>query len=190
MSDLPIDEGFKRINRYFSVLEILKQKKAKFIVHQKILKHIVSQLLPVIVGEERYAINPVKYHTYAILPKKKQHYVIASRQVGKSTAILMATVALLCVADGHSVASCLCVFYVHSRTAAMRKISTFMNFFLAVPLIFRPALLFCKDCSIETSNEKNGKKLFVLASVLEKEIIPPIFTKVTVCDVYDRFVTL
>ena len=133
------DPGLVRIDQYMAVLNYIRQNvqgcTVFYTVTDRLLKHMFAQLLPIIVGDERYNMDPAKYHSYAELKAVPvRSFITTARQIGKTTTMAIAVAALLCVADGMD----LCKIYARTQNQAVNLLSELKSIFFRLPLSLRP----------------------------------------------------
>jgi hypothetical protein len=141
------DIGFDRVDKYMAVLNFIRANVQGctifYTVTDTLLRHMFSQLLPVIVGDKSYNECPKKYHAYAGLPTVPvRSFVTTARQIGKTTTMAIAIAALMCVADG---GMDLCKIYARTQTQAKSLLTELKSIFYRLPAHLRPS-------SVETDN--------------------------------------
>lgn len=133
------DLGFVRIDRYIAILNYIRSNiqgcTVFYIVTDTLLKHMFAQLLPVIVGDQRFLATPNKYFEYANMkPVPVRSFITTARQIGKTTTMAIAMAALLCVADGMD----LCKIYARTQNQAVNLLSELKSIYFRIPSHLRP----------------------------------------------------
>jgi len=180
------DPGLVRIDQYMAVLNYIRQNvqgcTVFYTVTDRLLKHMFAQLLPIIVGDERYNIDPAKYHLYAELKAVPvRSFITTARQIGKTTTMAIAVAALLCVADGMD----LCKIYARTQNQAVNLLSELKSIFFRLPLSLRPKeILKQNETMLSVRSESNGLAATVAAAPGNVEGIRGHKPRVIVVDEY------
>ena len=152
------DIGLRRIDDYMAILNFIRTNvegcTVFYSVTDSLLKHMFAQLLPVIVGDERFNAAPHKYYTYAkLLPAPVRSFITTARQIGKTTTMAVAIVALLCVADGMD----LCKIYARTQNQAVNLLTELKSIFFRLPAHLRPAeILKQNETTLSVRSRSNG----------------------------------
>lgn len=180
------DMGLVRIDQYMTILNYIRQNMQGctifYSVTDALLKHMFAQLLPVIVGDQRFKINPAKYYAYAKLKfVPVRSFITTARQIGKTTTMAIAVAALICVADGMD----LCKIYARTQNQAVNLLSELKSIFFRIPISLRPKeILKQNETMLSVRSEGNGLAATIAAAPGNVEGIRGHKPRVIVVDEY------
>lgn len=178
--------GFTRITKFMDVLNHIRSHVTGctifYSVNDALLRHMVAQLLPVIVGDTAFLENPGVYYQYAQIPVVPvRSFITTARQIGKTTTMAIAITALLCVADGMD----LCKIYARTQNQAVNLLTEVKSIFFRLPTELRPAqVLKQNETVLSVVSESNGQACVVSASPGNVEGIRGHKPRVIVVDEY------
>lgn len=180
------DLGYARIDKFIAAINFIRGNvqgcTVFYTVTDTLLRHMFSQLLPVIVGDQRFLENPKKYYNYAALAQVPvRSFITTARQIGKTTTMAIAISALLCVADGMD----LCKIYARTQNQAVNLLSEAKSIFFRLPVHLRPReILKQNETTLSVMSESNGLAATVMAAPGNVEGIRGHKPRVIVVDEY------
>lgn len=152
------DPGFLRIDTFVQVLNFIRTNvqgcTVFYTVTDTLLRHMYAQLLPVIVGDLRFALQPEKYYQYAQLkPVPVRLFVTTARQIGKTTTMAVVLAALLCVSDGMDLAK----IYARTQNQAVNLLSEVKSIFHRIPAHLKPIhILKMNETTVSVMSRSNN----------------------------------
>ena len=185
-TDTSRDAGFERIDTFMTIINYIRTNcqgcTIFYGVTDTLLRHMFSQLLPVIVGDKRFLINPNKYYKYAQLTQVPvRSFITTARQIGKTTTMAIVISALICVADGMD----LCKIYARTQNQAVNLLSELKSIFFRIPLHLRPReILKQNETTLSVISNANGLAATVMAAPGNVEGIRGHKPRVIVVDEY------
>lgn len=180
------DAGFERIDTFMTIINYIRTNcqgcTIFYGVTDNLLRHMFSQLLPVIVGDKRFLTNPTKYYKYAQLNQVPvRSFITTARQIGKTTTMAIVISALICVADGMD----LCKIYARTQNQAVNLLSELKSIFFRIPLHLRPReILKQNETTLSIVSNANGLAATVMAAPGNVEGIRGHKPRVIVVDEY------
>lgn len=158
--------GFQRIDKYMACINYIRMNipgcTVFYSVNDALLRHMVAQILPVIVGDTEYQTNPLLYHDYIQLKSVPVRvFITTARQIGKTTTMAIAIAALLCVADGMNLVN----VYAVTLTQATNLLHEIKTIYFQLPAKLRPRIVQKQnECTLSVLSESNGQPCLVVAS--------------------------
>lgn len=152
------DPGYTRIDTFVNVLNFIRTSvqgcTVFYTVTDTLLRHMYAQLLPVIVGDQRFNSQPEKYYHYAKLsPVPVRLFVTTARQIGKTTTMAVVLAALICVADGMDLAK----IYARTQNQAVNLLSEVKSIFHRIPNHLKPVnILKMNETTVSVMSLQNG----------------------------------
>lgn len=161
------DAGFIRIDRFIAIINYIRRNvkgcEHFYSVTDHFLKHMYAQLLPVIVGDDRFNDCPSKYFEYAnlsLVPVRS--FTVTARQIGKTTTMAIMIAALACVAEG---GPDFCKIYAVGAKQAMKLLTDVKNIYFNLPMTLRQQkVLKTNQSELSVVSTSNNQALTITAA--------------------------